>query len=77
MKLQVRIEKSPYKCGSWSNSTVTYGNNIYETFRKYVLTTKPPVLIPILSNKNLNDKNDDIINGNEISTHDQAHGSNG
>ena len=71
MKLQVRIGKLPYKCGSWSNSNVTYGNNIYETFRKYVLTTKPPVLIPILSNKKLNVKNNDVVYGNEIGTYDQ------
>ena len=38
---------------------------------------KPLVLIPILSNKNLNIKNDDVINGNDISTYNQAHGSNG
>ena len=39
--------------------------------------TKPPVIIPILSNKNLNVINGDVINGNEISTYDQAYGSNG
>ena len=39
--------------------------------------TKPPVLIPILSNKNLNVKNDAVISADEISTYDQAHGSNG
>ena len=38
--------------------------------------TKPPVLMPILSNKSLDVKNDDVINGNNISTYDQAIGSN-
>ena len=39
--------------------------------------TKHPVVIPILSNKNHNIKIDDVINGNDIITYDQAHGSNG
>ena len=50
---------------------------IYGTFQRKVYTTKPQVLIPILSNKNLNVKNDDIINGNYISTYDQVHSGNG
>ena len=40
-------------------------------------TTKPPVIIPILSNKNLNVKNGDVVDGNEISTYDQSYDSNG
>ena len=39
--------------------------------------TKPPVLIPILSNKNLNVINEDFINGYDISTYNQAYISNG
>ena len=77
MKLQGIIEKQPYKCGIWPNHNVTYGIIIYITFQEYISTTKPLVLIPILSNKNLNVKNDDLINGNDISTYNQANGSNG
>ena len=39
--------------------------------------TKPLVIIPILYNKNLNNKNDDVVKGNDISIYDQAHVSNG
>ena len=39
--------------------------------------TKPPVLIPILSNENLNVKNSYVINGNDIITYDQEYDSNG
>ena len=63
-----RIEKLPYNCGDSTNSTVAYSNNIYWTIQKYVCTTKPLVPIPILSNKNFNVINDDVINGNKIST---------
>ena len=38
--------------------------------------TKPAVLIPILSKKNINIKTDDVICGNEISTYDEPHVSN-
>ena len=38
---------------------------------------KPPVLITISSNINLNVKNGDVINNNYISTYDQAYDSNG
>ena len=63
-------------CGNLPNCTVTYGNNIYWTFRKYARTTKPPVLIPILSNKTLHIKNDYVINDNKTSKYDQAYDSN-
>ena len=66
-----------YKCGNLPNRIVTYDNNIYWTFQKYVRMNKPPVLIPILSNKNLNVINGDVINGNDISTYDQVYSSNG
>ena len=42
-----------------------------------ICTTKPPVLIPISSNKNRNVKIDDVIHGNDISTYGQAYGGNG
>ena len=70
------IQNLPYKCSNLPNITVTYSNNIYLTFQNYVRTTKPPILIPILSNKNPHVINDDVINGNGISTYDQAYGSN-
>ena len=70
------MEKLHYICGIKVNRPVTYRNNIYGTFQNKICTTKPPGLIPILSNKNLNVKIDDIIHGNEISTYYQAHGSN-
>ena len=77
MKFLVRAEKLPYKCGSLTERTVTYDDNIYWTFLKYIRTTKPPVVIPILFNKNLNVINDYVINSHDISTHNQECGSNG
>ena len=38
--------------------------------------SRPPIIVPILSNKNLNVINGDIINGNGISIYDQAYYSN-
>ena len=58
------------------NRPVTHHNNICGTFEKKVHTTKLPVPTPLLSNKNLNVNIDDVINGNDISTYDQAHGGN-
>ena len=72
MELLGRIEKLPYKCGNLLNLTVTYGNTIYPMFRKYLRMNKPPVLIPMLSNKYLNEINDDVINGNDIITHNEV-----
>ena len=71
------MEKLHYICGRKANRPVTYRNSIYGTFRNKIHTTKPPVIIPILSNKNLNVKIDDVIHGNDTSTHKQAHGGNG
>ena len=47
------------------------------SFSEKVRTTKLPVLIPILSNKNLNVEINDVVNGNDISTYDRAQGDNG
>ena len=66
-----------YICGIKVNCPVTYCNNIYGYFQNKICTTKPPVLISISSNKNLNVKIDDIIYGNDISTYNQAHDGNG
>ena len=77
MKLLGIIDKLLYKRGSLPNRTITYGNNIYGTFQKYLRMTKPPVLIPILSNNFFNLMNDGVIYDNEISAYDQAYGSNG
>ena len=71
------MEKLHYICGRKVNRPVTYRNNIYGTLRNEILVMKPPVLIPILSNKNRNVKIDDFIHGNDISMYDQAHGVNG
>ena len=59
------------------NRPVTYRYNIYGTFWNKICTTKPPVLIPISSNKNINIIIDDVIHSNDISTYDQSNGSNG
>ena len=67
------IKKLHYICGTTSNCLVTYRNNIYGFFWNKMCTTKPPELIPIFSNKNLNVKIDEVIDGNDISTYDQAH----
>ena len=71
------MEKLNFLCGRKVNRPFTYRNNIYGTLWNKIHTTKPPVLIPILSNKNLNIKLDDAIHGNDISTYDQSHGGNG
>ena len=76
MKFLGGNENLPYKCGNLPNPTVTYGHNIYWAFLKYVRTTKPPALIPILSKKKLNVMNSNFINGNEISTYYEAYDSN-
>ena len=77
MKILGRIENLPYKCDSLLNSNVTDGNNISWIFQKYVGTTKPLVLIPILPNNDFNVINSYIINSNEISTYNQAYDNNG
>ena len=77
LKLQVRMEKLHFICGIKVNRPAAYCNNIYGTFRNKICTTKPPVLIPISSNKNINVKIDDAVHGNDISTYDQAHGGDG
>ena len=77
LKLKGRMEKLHYICGRKVNLPITYHNNIYGTFRNKIRTTKPPVLIPISPNKNINVKIDNVIHGNDISKQDQAHGSNG
>ena len=77
MKLLGRNENLPCTCGNLPNITLAYGNNIYSTLRKYIRKTEPPVLIPILFNKNLNVINGDIINVNDICTHHQSYDSNG
>ena len=77
MKLQKKMEKLNFLCGRKVNRPVTYRNNIYGTFWNKIRTTKPPVFIPISSNKNLNIKLDDVIPGNDISTYDESHHSNG
>ena len=59
------------------NRPVTYCNNIYGTFWNKIRTTKPPVFTPTSSNKNINIKLDDVIHGNDISTYDESHDSNG
>ena len=69
------MENLPYKCGGFKNRTVTNGNDICWTSRKYVHTTKPLVIIHILTNKNHNLTNSGAINGNEISTYNQAYDS--
>ena len=77
MKLQGRMEKFHYICGIKENRRVTYRNNIYGNFQNKIRTTKPSVLISILSNKNLNVKIDEVIDGNGISTYDKLHRGNG
>ena len=64
-------------CGRKENRTATYCNNIYGVLRGKVRTTKPLVKIPILPNKTPQCWNWWCCHGNEISTYDQAHGSNG
>ena len=59
-----RIDNLPYKCGNLPNHTVAYGNNIYWTFWRCVRTTKPPVPMLILFNKNLTVINGGVINDN-------------
>ena len=68
------MEKLHYICGRKVNRTVAYCNNIYGKFQDKMHTTKPPILIPISSNKNLNARIDDIIHGNYISKYYQEHG---
>ena len=71
------MENLHYICGRKVKRTVTYRNNIRGTSRNKIRTTKPSVLMPILSNKKSECKNGDAINGNEISTYDQAYDING
>ena len=71
------MKNLPHKCGGSFNCTVTYGNDIFQTFQNYVRTTKTTLLIPIISNKNCNVTNFDVIYSNDISTYYQAYYSHG
>ena len=67
------MENLLYKCDNLPNRTVTNGNAISWIIWKYVCTNKTPAAINKPPTKNVDLTNYDVINGNDISAHDQAH----